>query len=121
MPRLDRTTILAFPDLATEEVEVPEWGGSVTLRLWSGTQRDAFESEQAKDQNTNLRARIVARSAIDEAGNLLFTTADVEALGRKSGAALDRLVEAIYRINKYTAKDREEIAKNSDPAPSVAS
>jgi len=41
---LNKEQILRADDLKTEEVDVPEWGGSVRVRVLTGTERDAFES-----------------------------------------------------------------------------
>jgi hypothetical protein len=118
---LTRAQILAASDLPTEVVAVPEWGGDVTLRVWTGTERDKFETEQAADKNANLRARVAARSIVGDDGKPLFTLADIDALGAKSGSALDRIVTAALKLNKYTTDDVEQLAKNSNASPSVDS
>ena len=109
---LTRDAILALPDLPFEAVPVPEWGGSVGVRTMSGTERDRFETEHARAPTANFRARIAAATLCGDDGALLFAPADVEALGAKSSAALDRVVEAAIRVNKFGAKDVEELAKN---------
>ena len=40
MKRLSKDDILGVEDLSTEDVEVPEWGGMVTLRELKGSERD---------------------------------------------------------------------------------
>ncbi len=44
MGLLTKDDILGADDLATEDVEVPEWGGCVRVRALTGTERDAFEA-----------------------------------------------------------------------------
>lgn len=99
---LTREQILAADDRHYEVVEVPEWGGSVRVATMTGAQRDAFEasllSGGAPDL-TNARAKLVAYCCVDDSGNPLFTAADVEALGRKSAAALNRVAEVARRLN----------------------
>ena len=41
--RLSRDDILKAADNEPEEVDVPEWGGSVLVRGMTGRERDAFE------------------------------------------------------------------------------
>lgn len=116
---LTKETILTADDLPRVKVVVPEWGGlEVYVRTMTGAERDRWEIEtvparqKAKD-HTNIRAMIAALTLCDEHGNLLFTQDDVEALGRKSAAALDRVVEAASKLNRFTDKDVEELEKNS--------
>ena len=42
--RLSRDDILKAEDLTTEEVDVPEWGGTVLVRGLTGRERDEFEA-----------------------------------------------------------------------------
>src|SRR5690606_20312294 len=97
---LTREAILQAEDLPTEDVEVPEWGGVVRVRGLTGAERGAFEQsivdargKGARMNLQNVRARLVALAVVDESGNRLFSDADVEALGRKSGRALNRVFE----------------------------
>ena len=61
MARLSRDQILEADDLKTEEIEVPEWNGSVVVRELRGRERDAFEEGSLDKQRnlkmTNMRAR----------------------------------------------------------------
>lgn len=113
---LNRDQILESVDLRREEVEVPEWGGTVLVSEMTGVQRDAYEAglfgDDRKVDLRNARARLVAACLIDPDGNPLFTDKDVEALGRKSAAALDRVCAAAQRLNLMTAAALEADAKN---------
>ena len=115
MATLTRAQILAATDRKTEVVPVPEWGGDVTIQQWSGNDRDAFESEQANGNKVGLRARIAARSIVNDSGQLLFSEADIQALSAKNGAALDRIVEAVFRTNKYTAAEQKQLGADETP------
>ena len=48
MSLLSKTAILTANDLQTEDVEVPEWGGAVRVRSFTGRERDAFESSMVR-------------------------------------------------------------------------
>ena len=116
---LSREAILRATDLKSERVEVPEWGGCVTVRSMTGFERDAFEASlfdgkgaSRKEKLANLRARLVAFCVVDAEGKRIFSDSDAEALGRKSAAALDRVFAVAQRLNGLGHTQVEELAKN---------
>jgi hypothetical protein len=116
---LTKQQILDAQDLETKEVEVPEWGGTVLVKTMTGVERDAFESSvvKGKGKNTtvnmaNIRAKLVAASIVDQDGQRLFDDQDVQALGKKSAAALDRVFGVAQKLSKISQDDVEELAKN---------
>lgn len=118
---LTRDQILGAEDLEKVEVEVPEWGGSVLVWAMTGTERDAFEQSlvdmRGKSQKVdlvNIRARLAVLCLKDEDGNRLFADNEVELLGQKSGAALDRIFPVAQRLSGVTDDDVEELAGNSE-------
>lgn len=120
MARLSKAAILDAVDLKTEEVDVPEWGGSVVVREFTAADRDAFfaASIRIKPDGTRepvldgMNVKLVAACLIDEAGDLMFTSADIEALARKSATALERVALVASRLNKLASSDVEDVAKN---------
>jgi hypothetical protein len=110
---LSKSQILEAQDLDRKEVGVSEWGGTVFVRMLTGRQRDAFEAQQEKDPYTDLRARLAVATVCDEAGNLLFSEADIPALTNKNGKALDRVFAAAVKFNGIAPADIEELRKNS--------
>lgn len=126
---LTREQILQAEDLKTEEVHVPEWGGTVCVRALTGDERDRYEGSMLveKDDGTygmrrdRLRATLAALSIVDENGAPLFTAEDVAVLGRKSASALDRVADVARRLSGLTKRDMEELEKNSAPDRSGAS
>lgn len=118
MALLTADQILAADDLPTEDVDVPEWKGTVRIRTLSGKERDAFEASivQQKGRSTkanleNLRARLVAKCAIGEDGKRLFSDSAAVALGTKSAAALERVYEAARKLNRMSEEDVEELTE----------
>jgi len=112
---LSKAAILAADDSKKIEVEVPEWGGSVYLKVMSGTERDRFESEFV-DGNRNVemvRAKLVSKCLCDESGTRLFSEEEIPQLGEKSAAVLDRLFQACMKHNRFTRDDVDELAGNS--------
>lgn len=124
---LSRESILAAEDLIFEEVDVPEWGGKVRVRTLLGSERDDFEQSMVKQARgkeasvniRNIRAKLVALTVVDAEGKRLFTKReDVDALGRKSAAALDRVFDVAQRLAGLRPEDVEELAKNSEEGQS---
>lgn len=122
---LTKDAILSADDLVTEDVEVPEWGGTVRVRAISGAERDAFEqaivTRKGKNVTTNLaniRAKMVALCVVDENGQRLFGDKDVLLLGTKSAAALDRVFTVAQQLAGLTDKDVDELAENLEPGQS---
>ena len=118
MALLSRDAILSANDLPTRDVAVPEWGGTVRVRSISASERDEFEDaalvarREGRMLPRNVRARMVAACLIGEDGNQLFTEFDIEALGAKSVAAMDRVYAAVAELNALSEKDVEELAGN---------
>jgi len=121
---LDRDAILKASALKTEDVPVPEWGGSVLVRELRGRERDEWEASltvqrggQMVPDTANMRAKLAARTIVGEDGEPLFTQQDVAALGELSAGALDRVFDVAARLSGLNQNALEELAKNSDPAP----
>ncbi len=116
---LSASDILGAVDIVSEDVEVAEWGGWVRVQGLTGAQRDAFEAglSQRKGKKVttsmeNIRARLVAASAVDEAGRPLFSDEDVAALGKKSAAGLDRVFSVAMRLSGLSESDVDDLAEN---------
>jgi hypothetical protein len=112
---LSKSAILAANDKKMVDHEVPEWGGTVKLRVMTGTERDRFESEfVGGNKNVEMvRAKLVAKCLCDEDGDRLFTEQEIPELGEKSAAVLDRLFSECMRLNRFTKNDVDDLAKNS--------
>ena len=121
---LNRDMILKAAALKTEEVPVPEWGGSVLVRELRGRERDEFEASLTVQRGTelvsdsaNMRAKLAARTIVGEDGEPLFTQQDVAALGELSAAALERVIVVASRLSGLGPAAVEGAAKNSAAAP----
>lgn len=121
MSILTKDQILEASDLTTESVEVPAWGGSVNVRSMSGADRDSFEASMMKvaedgtrtPDMTNMRAKLVALTVVDEAGNRLFEVSDIDRLALKSAAALEIVFDVAQRLNGLGVKAEAAAEKNS--------
>ena len=121
MSYLTAQDILSADDIGVEDVEVPEWGGTVRVQGLNGQERDGFEAAMTEKRGksyeanlSNIRAKLVARTVVDADGNRLFGDDQVSKLGKKSGAALERVFSVARRLSGMTSEDVEELAGNSD-------
>lgn len=116
MTYLSRDAILTADDFTFEDVEVPEWGGTVRLRTLAGSERDKFEAsvygDGKKAKLDDFRARLSAMVMVDENGDRLFSDSEVKQLAKKSAAALSRVFDAALRMNGISDGDVEELAGN---------
>lgn len=116
---LTRDQIQAKQDAVFENVDVPEWGGSVRVKALSGAERDAFEAsltqqkgKKIRMQMQNVRARLARLTCVDEDGKPIFQASDENWLGGKSAAALDRVFDVAMRLGGMRDEDIEELAEN---------
>ena len=128
MGLLTKQQIVNADDARTEDIEVPEWGGTVRVRSLSAKQRDAFEAslvtgegKKRKTDLVNVRAKLVAACLVDEQGARLFSDDEAFALGLKSGATMDRVFTVCQRLAGLSPQDVEELEKNSSPGQDASS
>lgn len=115
MATLSRDQILEASDTKVEEVDVPDWGGSVCLKVMTVGERDAYENDWVKSKMTgmdNFRTRFLARCLCDKQGNRLFTDKDIELLNKKSAAVMGPLWDKAMSLNKLKDEDVQELAGN---------
>ena len=127
---LTKEQILEAQDIQREEVEVPEWGGTVYVKALTADERDKLESamvEWGRDGKPRsmkiegFRLRLAAMSICDEDGGRLFGDNEVTKLGKKSSAALERVLRVAERLSSITQSEVEELAdglKNDQSADS---
>ena len=112
---LTKEQILAADDLGLLEVTVPEWGGTVYVRVMTCGERDAYENDWVMNKNKgveNFRTKFLAKCLCDEKGSRLFSDSEIEQLSRKSAKVMSRLWAKAMEYNALTDKDVEELAKN---------
>jgi hypothetical protein len=131
---LSREAILSAP-VATTEVEVPEWGGSVLVRALSAKSRvlllDAIYANEAEytawkeDQDKPVADReglarvdlydqsilTVIFAIVDEDGVQRFTVDDYDLFAEMDYSILVNLWTA---VTKHSRRDPEALKKNSD-------
>lgn len=107
---LNAKNILALDDLPRREVYIPEWKDSVFVRALNGAERDHLERMLTEDKTS--RAGIAVLCCVDDTGARLFTDKDVDALSRKNGQALERIVSAALDFNAMTEEALTEAGKD---------
>jgi len=123
---LSRTDILNSMDLKHEDVEVPEWGGTVRVRGLKGIERDEFESSivvtnpdgTTRVESKAMRARLVSLTVVADNDVRLFTHDDVGLLGQKSAAALERVFDVAMKLAGMSKDEVEKLGKDSEETPS---
>lgn len=101
--------------LSVEDVEVPELGGTVRLRAWTGSDYDAFAAAIAAFKfDGSMYAAAIAASAVNENGDRVFDmNGDVQRIAAAwSKTTLEGMYERIRRLNKLGKEGVEEAAKN---------
>jgi hypothetical protein len=128
MTLLNFDSIVDSQDKTFEDVNVPEWGGSVRIATMSGADRDKWELSMMEGDPTSergfkinfssySRVRLVALCLVDENFNRIFETQpQIDELAKKSGKVMDRLFEIAQKVNGITEDDIEELAGNSKSA-----
>ena len=113
---LTKDAIFKADDIKTEELFIPEWKGSVFVRSVTCSERDDLEMQfvnkkESKDKML-FRAMWVVATCVDADGNRLFTEADIDTLGTKSGKAMGRIFNKAQELSGMSDKDVEELEKN---------
>lgn len=112
---LTKEQILAADDMGLLEVQVPEWGGSVFVRVMTVGERDSYENDWMVNKSKgveNFRSKFLQRVLCDEKGELLFKASEIELLAKKSARVTIRVWEAAMKHNALSDDDVEELAKN---------
>ena len=113
---LNREEILSKVSLKTEKVLIEEWGGEVLVTEMSGASRDAWEqSISERDKSGKVvspRAKLVLFTVIGEEGARLFKDDDIEALGKLSSFALEKLCDVSMRLNGLGSGSVTDSKKN---------
>jgi hypothetical protein len=126
MAFLSADQILGADDRNYEDVDVPEWGGTVRVVGMSGSDRNAYQASlvvigsNGNVQRLNMTdqlAKLLARCLHDDEFNRLFSDKEIKALGTKNGAILERLSGIAQRLSGLRKEDVEAAAGKSATTP----
>lgn len=131
-----RAAIEAEQDMKIHPVPTPEWptvDGHVFVRTMSSLHKEEFVDAisrirfdlRPEGSSANIKVfteettrKLVAMSACDKDGNLIFTLDDVKMLGSKNAACMQRLIDATSDLNGFS-DDAKEKAKNVSSSVTV--
>lgn len=108
---LAKADILGRVDLG-EEVEVPEWGGSVRVRGLTVAEWASLKELTEDKPPIEVMAVVVSRCVVDENGARMFTDEDVDALKQREATAIVRLGNVAQKRSGLTIEP-EQAEKNS--------
>ena len=109
-----REQILAADDLGSEDVDVPEWGDGLTLKVRGLNAGEVEEFGRAVNEGKldNLLAKMVAKVVMNGDGERVFTDDDVDALAAKSHVPIQRIFQAAQRVSGLDDDEEATDAKN---------
>jgi hypothetical protein len=124
---LTASDILAIDDGATETVWIPEWKTSVRVRSISAAEREnlmrgsvVIEGKTRRFDAPQMRVKLAALAMVDADGKRMFSNHQVEALGKKSAKAIDRIADVAMRLAGMEDDEPadEDAAPLAESAPS---
>lgn len=130
---LTKDAIIQAQDFSLVPMDVPEWGGRIYLRKWTGKDRALFFSKSIRPEGDSAgidwdtlfdnMVLAVALSVCDEGGSRIFNTseADMSLLGSKNGDVIQRIYTEALKINGMGQDAVEDAAKNSTTIPNESS
>ena len=117
---MNRDQILGARDLVIQDVPVPEWNGTVKVRMLTVAERDRV-SQAAEKSPAEFRAALVVSTLLGDDGERIFADDETALVLGKSSAAVDRIFLAAARLNRIVGDAVGDAEKNSDAATSGAS
>jgi len=114
-----RDKIKAVNDIEKRTVIVPEWDTTLEVRSMSGTQRAQIftrnTDEKGKVRTDRIYLDVIVCCTYDpETGERIFADEDIEWLGNKKGAVLERIGAIAFEISGIGKEAIGEAEKNSD-------
>lgn len=121
---LSREQIRERIQLPTEDVYVPEWGDTVRLRGLTAHEASEFQFGQLSmngQQPTvdlkkmrGVQTGLVARTAVDESGDALFTEKE---WGKMPATVVELLFHAAQKLCGFSKEAVDEMAGKSETTP----
>jgi len=102
--RLTKQAIAEKQDQLTEEVEMPEWGGSVLLRSMTMADRKELVAYMDKHGKVAAQLYLVSRCLVDP----ILAPED---LATKNVGAIDTLAKVAMRLSGVTEEEQRSIER----------
>lgn len=108
------SSILQAEDFVFDEVDCPEWGGTVRIRSLSGAQR--VQLKKAIDAGRDdIDETLCVMSIVDEDGNRVLHRDQIGELSKKNTAVITRIAMKVLEISGMRDRDKAigDAEKNS--------
>ena len=111
--------ILQASDFIFDEIDCPEWNGTVRIRSLSGGQR-AVLRKAVDDGRNDVDEMLCVMAIVDQDGNRVLNQNQIAELGKKNTAVITRIANRVLEISGMKDRDKaiENAEKNSDPMES---
>ena len=116
---LSKEQILERRPLPFEDVEIPEWGGTVRVRGLSAADGDKFlaslmrmNGQKVERDTSYYCAKLLALCLVNEKGDQLLSEGDVLILAQQSYIPVARLTDVAQRLSGLSPGTVEDAAKN---------
>ncbi len=119
MGTLSREDILSrMAEMPREEVEVPELGGTVYIRVMN--LREIKEINRLRDSNPNnhlaVYPKVLLLGCCNADGSPMFQPQDIAAFDGGMWPAIDKIVKEIFYLNKVVTRPKDEGVGEDDAA-----
>ena len=110
--------ILSKDDFTFEEMEVPEWGGTIRVRSLSGDERTKItQMAQQRKDGDGMFEQVIIFAVVDENGKHVFRADHLKALKEKSASVSQRIGQKVLELSGFinpadTVPDVESAEKN---------
>lgn len=121
---VSRETVLSCSDQRIEEVEIPDWGGTIRFQsLPADKWADWMQLYWVDVENNEVKSlegmiHLIILSAIAEDGSPIFQPEDTEELKKKSGGNIRKAFFAAWSANGASGEVQDEIEGNSEAGES---
>lgn len=112
-------SILQAEDFVYDEVDCPEWDGTVRIRSLSGAQRVVLKKAIDAERD-DVDETLCVMAIVDEDGNRILKREQIAELSKKNTAVLTRIAIRVLEISgmRNRKKAIEDAEKNSEETES---
>ena len=98
MAILTKSAILSAEDFEYALVPCPEWGGDVRVRGLSAADQAFIAKLSNQDKKEALTINVFIRGVVDDNGERVFNSTDIEDLKKRSYAVVERVAKKIIEL-----------------------
>jgi len=115
-------SILQAEDFAYDEVDCPEWGGTVRIRSLSGAQRVTLKKAVDAGRD-DIDETLCVMAIVDQDGNRILHREQIAELSKKNTAVITRIAMKVLEISGMRDREKavKDAEKNSGGTPSADS